>query len=54
MAEQKKITRQNSVHIVGFLQENTLEKVNIQDKGEVVRGNLIIATDETSRYKVSF
>ena len=54
MAEQKKITRQNSVHIVGFLQENTLEKVSIQDKGEVVRGNLIIATDETSRYKVSF
>lgn len=53
MAEQKK-AKQNSVHIVGYLQENTLEKVNIQDKGEVIRGNLIIATDETSRYKVSF
>lgn len=53
MAEQKK-TKQNSVHIVGYLKENNLEQVSIQDKGEVIRGSLIIAVDETSNYKVQF
>lgn len=50
--EQKK--KQNSVHIVGYLKENNLEQVTIQDKGEVIRGSVIVATDETSSYKVQF
>lgn len=50
--EQKK--KQNSVHITGYLKENNLERVQIKDKGEVIRGSIIIATDETSSYKVQY
>ena len=54
MAEkEKKTTRQNSVHIVGYLKENTLEVVHTE-KGEAIRGSLLIATDNVNSHKVQF
>jgi len=58
MAEKTKNTekkkKQNSVSITGYLKENNLEKVDVKDKGEVIRGSIIIATDESSNYKVQY
>ena len=54
MAEkEKKITRQNSVHIVGYLKENNLEVVKTE-KGNAIRGSLLIATNDANSHKVQF
>lgn len=50
----KKKQKQNTINITGYLKENNLEKVDITDKGEVIRGSIIIAVDETSNYKVQY
>ena len=56
MAEktEKKINRKNSVHIVGYLKENTLEQVSTNEGENAIRGNLIIATDDLNSHKVQF
>ena len=56
MAEktEKKISRKNSVHIVGYLKENTLEKITTSSGDNAIRGNLIIATDDLNSHKVQY
>lgn len=54
MAEKtEKKTRQNSVHVVGYLKENTLEVVKTE-KGEAIRGSMVIATSDVSSHKIQF
>lgn len=56
MAEKDK-KLQNSIHMTGYLSENNLEQVE-QTKNEavskVIRGSIVIATEEASNYKVTF
>ena len=52
MAE-KKTTKQNSVHVVGYLKENNLEVVSTA-KGDAIRGSLLIATNDANSFKVQF
>ena len=52
--ETKTKARKNSVHIVGYLKENTLEDVTNNDGKRSIRGNLVIATDDLNSHKVQF
>ena len=53
MADKKKEKQnKNSVIIVGYLKENNLEKVSNPEKGDIIRGSLLIAVDESKSYKV--
>ena len=49
----KKKDYENSVVIVGYLKENTLECVSYNGQ-EAIKGNLIIATSENESFKVQF
>lgn len=53
MAEKEK-RFQNSIHISGYLKENNLESVSTEKSGQVIRGSVIIATDNANSYKVQF
>lgn len=57
MAEETKKTivrRKNYVGITGYLKENTLECVKTKDGKDAIRGNLIVAINESEAYKVQF
>jgi len=51
---QEKTSRQNSVHIVGYLKENLLEQITNSQGMKVIRGSIIIATDDVNSHKVQF
>lgn len=53
MPEQTK-KPQNKVRIVGYLKENNLELITNSRGDSVVRGSLVIATDEVNSHKVQF
>ena len=53
MAE-KKVTKTNTVKIVGYLKENNLEQIVNSRGDQVIRGSVIIATDALSSHKVQF
>lgn len=42
----------NNVSVVGYLKENGLREIVRKDGGKVICGNIIIATDEISSYKI--
>lgn len=44
--------RKNSISVVGYLKENGLRQITDKEGGKVICGNLIIATDDISSYKV--
>jgi hypothetical protein len=53
MAEKtKKLT--NTVSITGYLKENSLQKITNAKGMNIIKGNLIIATDKISSHKVQF
>ena len=54
MEKDKKITRKNTVRIVGHLKENLLEKIVNSDGVEVIRGSMIISIGELESHKVQF
>lgn len=53
MPEQTK-KPQNTVRIVGYLKENNLELITNSRGDNVVRGSLVIATDDVNSHKVQF
>lgn len=54
MAEKKTANKQNTVRLVGYLRENNLEKVINSRGDDVIRGSILVATDELSSHKVQF
>lgn len=46
-------SRANTVKITGYLKENNLEKITT-DKGDAIRGSIIVATGTKSSYKVQY
>lgn len=50
----KKISKQNSVRLVGYLKENNLEKITNVRGDEVIRGSMTVAIDDVSSHKVQF
>lgn len=56
MATKKKTTatKNNTVKLVGYLKENTLEQITNTRGDQVIRGSLIIATDKINSHKVQF
>ncbi len=55
MVEKKK-TRRNDVHLVGYIKEDNLEIVTQKHGEQVIRGNLVVVTDEkgSDSQKVQF
>ena len=52
MAEKK--TKTNTVKIVGYLKENNLEQIVNARGDKVIRGSIIVATDNISSHKIQF
>ena len=52
--EKENVSRKNTVRIVGYLKENLLEVVKNKDGDSVIKGSLIVATDDLSSHKVQF
>lgn len=52
--EQKKKKLANNVVLTGYLKENNLEKIVNKSGIDVIRGSIIIATDEINAHKVQF
>lgn len=52
--ENKSVSRKNTVRLVGYLKENLLEMVENSRGENVIRGSIIVATNDHDSHKVQF
>ena len=51
--EQAKLKRRNTIFVEGHLKENALQVIST-DKGEAIRGHIVIAVDEHNSFKIQY
>lgn len=51
---EKTVSRKNFVKVVGYLKENLLENIKDKNGDNVIRGSLIIATNDIDSHKIQF